>query len=77
MTLKRDLAEKITVLDAVHHYHQPIFIKGEPKHDKLVILPNLKSILITVNTFGNFLNVDSKQSVCQARAITGQVKYFD
>ena len=51
MTLKRDLAEKITVLDAVYHYHQPIFIKGEPKHDKLVILPNLKSILITVNTF--------------------------
>lgn len=55
MTLKRDLAEKITVLDAVYHYHQPIFTKGEPKHDKLVILPNLKSILteilITVNTF--------------------------
>ena len=44
MTLKRDLAEKITVLDAIYHYH-------EPKHDKLVILLNLKSILITVNTF--------------------------
>lgn len=37
MTLKRDLAEKITVIDAVYHYYQPIFIKGEPKNDKLMM----------------------------------------